>query len=70
MDVKRFVDELLSALAATRVFERVALQTEGPIASVSARTAARDLNGLINREIFALRGAGRGTHYLLRSGSQ
>ena len=34
MDVKRFVDELLSALAATRVFERVALQTEGPIASV------------------------------------
>ncbi|MFZ1242165.1 MAG: hypothetical protein WAW20_14240 [Anaerolineae bacterium] len=33
MDVKRFVDELLSALAATRVFERVALQTEGPIAS-------------------------------------
>ena len=37
---------------------------------VSARTAARDLNGLINREIFALRGAGRGTHYLLRSGSQ
>ena len=37
---------------------------------VSPRTAARDLNGLINREILVLRGAGRGAHYLLRSGSQ
>lgn len=37
---------------------------------VSPRTAARDLNGLINREILALHGAGRGAHYLLCFGSQ
>lgn len=33
MAVTSFVDELLSALAATRSFEGVALQTEGPTAS-------------------------------------
>lgn len=33
MDVRQFVDELLIALAATGLFERVALQTEGPIAN-------------------------------------
>ena len=33
MDVKGFADELLVALAATGLFERVSLQTEGPIAS-------------------------------------
>ncbi len=30
MDVKTFAEELLSALAETGRFERVALQTEGP----------------------------------------
>lgn len=33
MDVRAFVDELLPALADTEFFERVTLQTEGPIAS-------------------------------------
>ena len=33
MDVRRFADELLVALAATGLFERVSFQTEGPIAS-------------------------------------
>jgi len=33
MDVKGFADELLRALADTGLFARVALQTEGPIAS-------------------------------------
>ena len=33
MDVRSFADELLPALAATGLFERVALQTEGPIAN-------------------------------------
>jgi len=33
MDVKRFADEFLIALAEARLFERVSLQTEGPIAS-------------------------------------
>lgn len=33
MDVKGFADELLVALAATGIFERVSLQTEGPIAN-------------------------------------
>ena len=32
MDVRSFADELLSALTATGLFKRVALQTEGPIA--------------------------------------
>jgi hypothetical protein len=33
MDVRRFADELLAALAVTGLFERMSLQTEGPIAS-------------------------------------
>ena len=33
MDVRRFADELMVALAAKGVFERMSLQTEGPIAS-------------------------------------
>ena len=33
MDVRAFVDELLPALSATGLFERITLQTEGPIAS-------------------------------------
>ena len=33
MDVKRFTDELLTALTDIGRFERVALQAEGPIAS-------------------------------------
>ncbi len=33
MDVRAFADELLRALADTGLFERVALQTEGPVAS-------------------------------------
>lgn len=33
MDVSSFVDELLPALADTGFFERVNLQTEGPVAS-------------------------------------
>jgi hypothetical protein len=33
MDVRAFAEELLRALAETGLFERVALQTEGPIAS-------------------------------------
>lgn len=33
MDVRSFVDELLPALADTEFFNRVTLQTEGPIAS-------------------------------------
>lgn len=31
MDVKAFVDELLQALADTGLFERITLQTEGPV---------------------------------------
>ena len=33
MDVKAFADELVRALADTGLFERVSLQTEGPIAN-------------------------------------
>ena len=33
MDVKRFVDELLSALAGTERFSQITLQAEGPIVS-------------------------------------
>ena len=33
MDVRAFADELLPALTDTGLFERVALQTEGPIAN-------------------------------------
>jgi len=36
MDVKAFADELLRAVADTGLFERVALRTEGPIASGQA----------------------------------
>lgn len=33
MDVRAFVEELLDALAGTGLFERVAVQTEGPVAN-------------------------------------
>ena len=45
MDVKGFADELLYALADTELFERVALQTEGPIVSGQADENHR-LHGL------------------------
>ena len=38
MDVRSFADELLSALAVTGRFNRVALQTEGPVADGYAYT--------------------------------
>lgn len=36
MDVKGFADALLTGLATADLFESVALQTEGPIASATA----------------------------------
>ena len=42
MDVKGFADELLYALADTELFERVALQTEGPIVSGQAYVSLSD----------------------------
>ncbi|MDY7080704.1 MAG: hypothetical protein SXV54_27805 [Chloroflexota bacterium] len=39
MDVRAFADELLRALADTGLFERVALQAEGPIASGRAHVS-------------------------------
>ena len=43
MDVKRFVDELLPALSATGLFERITLQTEGPIANGFAYSRNQNL---------------------------
>jgi len=34
--------------------------------SLSSRTAARDLSELVSRGILSLRGAGRGSYYVLR----
>ncbi len=46
-------------------YRRISRGEYAELLAVSSRTAARDLNDLVERGILVLRGAGRGAHYVL-----